>query len=317
MKVTEHIEKAKDPFISFEIIPPLRGGNINEIFELVEELVKHHPPFIDVTSHSAEVQYDETPDGGIKKKVKRKRPGTIGLSVAIKNKYNIDTVPHILCRGFTKEETEDALIELNYLGIENVLAVQGDDKGYKKPTPAGKTTNEYAMELVEQINSMNRGQYLESDLLDAAATDFCIGVAGYPEKHYESPNLKADLEVLKAKIKAGAHYAVTQMFYKNNYYFDFLERCGKAGIEIPIIPGLKILTSKKPLTSLPRDFFIDIPEELYNEVMEAKDKHIMEIGVEWACRQVEELLNNKVPSVHFYILQNAKPVNMLFDKLKL
>ncbi len=317
MKVTEHLEKAKNPFISFEIIPPLRGGSITELFELVDELVKHHPPFIDVTSHSAEVQYEETPDGGIKKKVKRKRPGTIGLSVAIKNKYNIDTVPHILCRGFTKEETEDALIELNYLGIENVLAVQGDDKGYKKPTPAGKTTNEYANELVEQINNMNNGHYLESDLLDATPTNFCIGVAGYPEKHYESPNMKADLEVLKAKIKNGAHYSVTQMFYKNEYYFNFVEQCRKAGIKIPIIPGLKILTSKKHLTSLPRDFFIDIPEDLYNEVMEAKDKHIMEVGVEWASRQVEELLNKNVPSVHFYILQNAKPVNMLFKKLKI
>lgn len=317
MKVTEHIENSKNPFISFEIIPPLRGGNISELFELVDELVKHHPPFIDVTSHSAEVQYEETPDGGIKKRVKRKRPGTIGLSVAIKNKYNIDTVPHILCRGFTKEETEDALIELNYLGIENVLAVQGDDKGYKKPTPAGKTTNEYANELVEQINKMNHGQYLESDLLDASPTNFCIGVAGYPEKHYESPNMTADMEVLKSKIKNGAHYCVTQMFYKNEYYFNFVEQCRKAGIKMPVIPGLKILTSKKHLTSLPRDFFIDIPEELYNEVMEAKDKHVIEIGVEWAYKQVEELLNRNVPSVHFYILQNAKPVNLLFEKLKI
>jgi methylenetetrahydrofolate reductase (NADPH) len=317
LKVIEHLENSKSPFISFEIIPPLRGGNINELFELVEDLVKLNPPFIDVTSHSAEVQYEETSDGGIKKRVKRKRPGTIGLSVAIKNKYNVDTVPHILCRGFTKEETEDALIELNYLGIENVLAIQGDDKGYKKPTPVGKTTNEYAVELVEQINRMNTGHYLEEDLLDATPTDFCIGVAGYPEKHYESPNMKADMEILKAKIKNGAHYAVTQMFYKNDYYFDYLKLCKKEGINIPIIPGLKILTSKKHLTSLPRDFFIDIPEELYGEVMAADDKHVMEIGVNWACKQVENLLNSKVPSVHFYILQNSKPVKMLFDRLNL
>ncbi|MCE1165562.1 MAG: methylenetetrahydrofolate reductase [Bacteroidetes bacterium] len=317
MKVSEHLANSKNPFISFEIIPPLRGGSITELFELVDELVKHHPPFIDVTSHSAEVQYEEIPDGGIKKRVKRKRPGTIGLSVAIKNKYNIDTVPHILCRGFTKEETEDALIELNYLGIENVLAVQGDDKGYKKPTPAGKTTNEYADELVEQINNMNKGHYLESDLLDATPTNFCIGVAGYPEKHYESPNMKADMEVLKSKIKNGAHYCVTQMFYKNEHYFNFVDQCRKSGINIPVIPGLKILTSKKHLTSLPKDFFIDIPEELYNEVMEAKDRHIIDIGVEWACKQVEELLNRNAPAVHFYILQNAKPVNMVFTKLKI
>ncbi|MCI0472128.1 MAG: methylenetetrahydrofolate reductase [Ignavibacteria bacterium] len=317
MKVTEHLDKAKNPLISFEIIPPLRGGDIRQLFETLEDLIKLNPPFIDVTSHSAEVQYEETAEGQIKKKVKRKRPGTIGISVAIKNKYNIDTVPHLLCRGFTKEETEDALIELNYLGIENVLAIQGDDKGYKKPTPHGKTTNEYADELVEQITAMNKGKYLEEDLLDASSTDFCIGIAGYPEKHYESPNIKADMEVLKSKIKKGAHYVVTQMFYRNDYYFNYLELCRQNGIQIPVIPGLKILTSKRHLTSLPKDFFIDIPEELYNEVISAKDKNVTEIGVEWAAKQVEELLNKGVPAVHFYILQNSKPVQMLFKKLKL
>jgi methylenetetrahydrofolate reductase (NADPH) len=317
LKVTEHLDKARNPLISFEIIPPLRGGDIKQLFETLEDLIKLNPPFIDVTSHSAEVQYEETSDGRIKKKVKRKRPGTIGISVAIKNKYNIDTVPHLLCRGFTKEETEDALIELNYLGIENILAIQGDDKGYKKPTPQGKTTNEFADELVEQVSAMNRGKYLEEDLLDASPTDFCIGIAGYPEKHYESPNIKADVEVLKSKISNGAHYIVTQMFYKNEYYFNYLELCRKNGINIPVIPGLKILTSKHHLTSLPRDFFIDIPEDLYNEVISAKDKNVTEIGVEWAAKQVEELLNKGVPAVHFYILQNSKPVQMLFKKLKL
>jgi methylenetetrahydrofolate reductase (NADPH) len=317
MKVIEHIIKSKNPFLSFEIIPPLRGGDIKQIFSIVEELLPLHPPFIDVTSHAAEVQYEETPSGEIRKKVKRKRPGTIGLSVAIKNKYNVDTVPHILCRGFTKEETEDALIELSYLGIENVLAVQGDDKGYKKPTPHGKTTNENALELVNQISRMNRGKYLEEDLLDASPADFCIGVAGYPEKHYESPNLKADMVTLKRKIDSGAHYVVTQMFYNNKYFFDFVKLCKESGIDVPVIPGLKVITSKRHLTSLPRDFYIDIPEDLYNEVTEADPKHIIDIGVEWARKQVEELLNSGVPSVHFYILQNTKPIQKLYKTLKL
>ncbi len=316
MKVVEHIINSKNPLISFEIIPPLRGGDIRQIFEIVEDLMKFKPPFIDVTSHSAEVQYEETPDGGIRKKVKRKRPGTIGLSVAIKNKYNIDTVPHILCKGFTKEETEDALIELNYLGIENVLAIQGDDKGFKKPTPAGKTINEYALDLVKQITAMNKGKYLEEDLLDAYATDFCIGVAGYPEKHFESPNMKADIELLKQKVKAGADYIVTQMFFDNKKFFKFVSMCRDAGINVPIIPGLKIITSKKHLNSLPKDFFIEIPEDLYGEIKESDPKHVMDIGVEWAVKQVEELFNNGTPSVHFYILQNAKPIQKFFKLLR-
>lgn len=315
MKVIEFLEKADRPLISFEIIPPLRGGDVQQIFHIVEELLKFNPPFIDVTSHSAEVQYEETPTG-IRKKIKRKRPGTIGLCVAIKNKFNVETVPHLLCRGFTREETEDALIELNYLGIENVLAIRGDEKGYKKPIPVGKTSNEYAVELVEQIANMNRGIYLEEDLLDATATDFCIGVGGYPEKHYEAPNLKTDIYYLKQKVNAGAHYVVTQMFFDNKHFFKFREMCLEAGIKVPIIPGLKIITSKSHLTSLPKDFFIDIPEELSGEVLEADSKHTIEIGVNWTLRQIEELIAGGVPAVHFYILQNVKPINMLFKKLK-
>lgn len=317
MKVTEHIEKAREPFISFEIIPPLRGGDINQLFSILDDLIQYRPPYIDVTSHSAEVQYEETTSGEIRKKIKRKRPGTIGLSVAIKNKYNVDTIPHLLCKGFTKEETEDALIELNYLGIENVLAVQGDDKGYKKPTPHGKTTNEYAIDLVNQIVKMNKGKYLEDDLLDAAPTHFCIGVAGYPEKHFESPNIKADIDILKKKINAGAHYVVTQMFYDNKYYYKFVERCRKEGINVPIIPGLKILTAKHHLTSLPKDFSVEIPEELYNEVSEANPKHVADVGVEWAKKQVEDLFNNGASSAHFYVLQNSSPIKKMFNLLKL
>ncbi len=316
MKVIEHLEKAKNPLISFEIIPPLRGGDIRQIFGIIDELIKYNPPFIDVTSHSAEVQYEETPEG-IRKKIKRKRPGTIGLCVAIKNKYNVETVPHLLCTGFTKEETEDALIELNYLGIENVLAVRGDEREYKKPIPHGKTSNVYTIELVEQIINMNNGIYLEEDLLDAASTDFCIGVGGYPEKHFEAPNLKTDIKYLKNKIDAGAHYIVTQMFFNNDHFFNFVKLCNEEGINVPIIPGIKILTTKKHLSSLPKDFIIDIPEELSEEILNSDSKYTQEIGINWAYKQVEALFNFGVPAVHFYILQNSTPVQKLIKKLNI
>lgn len=316
MKVTEHLNNAKDPLISFEIIPLPRGGDINMLFNIVDVLMKYNPPFIDVTSHSSEVHFEETPNG-IRKKVKRKRPGTIGISVAIKNKYNVDTVPHILCNGFTREETEDALIELNYLGIENVLAVRGDDIGYKKPVPEGRTSNIYALDLVKQVVDMNKGKYLEEDLLDAAPTNFCIGVGGYPEKHFESPNLKSDIRIAGEKVNAGADYIVTQMFYDNRYYFEFVKNCREAGITVPIIPGLKILTGKKQLNSIPKTFFVEIPEGLSSEISEAKPEHVVDIGVEWTAKQCEELLNEGIPSLHFYIMQNAKPIQKLFERLKM
>ncbi|MEO8664527.1 MAG: methylenetetrahydrofolate reductase [Ignavibacteria bacterium] len=316
MKVVEHFAKATKPLISFEITPISRGGDINILFNIIDDLIKYDPPFIDVTSHSAQVHYEETPTG-IRKKVKRKKPGTIGISVAIKNKYNIDTVPHLLCNGFTKEETEDALIELNYLGIENVLAVRGDDTGYKKPIPEGRSCNIYALELVHQIVNMNKGKYLEEELLDAAPTNFCIGVGGYPEKHFEAPNLNNDVKFAKEKVNAGAHYIVTQMFYDNKYYFEYVNKCRGEGIDVPIIPGLKVFTSKNQLSSLPKNFFIEIPEELSSEVLQAKKEHVIDIGIEWAVKQCEELLNKGVPSLHFYIMQNAKPLARLFKKLNI
>lgn len=316
MKVTEHLAKATNPLISYEIIPPRRGGDIQQLFTVVDELIKHNPPFIDVTSHAAEVQYNETP-AGISKKIKRKRPGTIGISVAIKNKYNIDTVPHILCRGFTKEETEDALIELNYLGIENVMALRGDDTGYSKPIPEGRSCNENSIDLIEQIKRMNNGNYLEEDLLDASKTNFCIGIGSYPEKHFESPNIKQDILITQKKIEAGADYIVTQMCFNNKHYFDYVDKCRAAGITVPIIPGLKIIANKTHLTSLPKNFYIDIPEDLSHEIFEAKNEHVLDIGVEWAAKQVEELLNNGAPAIHFYIMQYVKPIKLLFKKLKL
>jgi len=316
MKVIEHLKKANKPLISFELIPPKRGGDIKSLLAVLDDLAKYNPPFIDITSHAAEVIYEETPEG-IKKKVKRKRPGTLGICALIQNKYNIDAVPHVLCNGFTREETEDFLIEIQYLGIENVLAIRGDESGYQKPLQHGRSINVYGMDLVKQISDMNKGIYLEDNLLDAKASDFCIGVAGYPEKHFESPNLKTDISYLKEKIKAGAQYIVTQMFYNNKAYFDFVTTCRNEGIEIPIIPGLKILVAQSNLTSLPKNFYISVPEELADEVNAAKPEHSMEIGVNWAVKQVEELLKNNVPAIHFYIMQNSKPINMLMKKLKL
>jgi methylenetetrahydrofolate reductase (NADPH) len=316
MKVIEHLEKAQQPLISFEIIPPKRGGDIKSLLAVLDDLANYNPPFIDITSHAAEVIYDETAEG-IKKKVKRKRPGTLGICALIQNKYDIDAVPHVLCNGFTREETEDFLIEIQYLGIENVLAIRGDESGYQKPLLHGRSINTYAVDLVKQISDMNKGIYLEDDLLDAKETDFCIGVAGYPEKHFESPNLKTDIAFVKEKIKAGAQYIVTQMFYENQDYFDFLAACRQEGIEVPIIPGLKILTVKSNLTTLPKNFYINVPEKLSDEVSEAKPEQIVEIGVNWATKQVEDLLNNNVPAIHFYIMQNSKSINMLMKKLKL
>ncbi len=316
MKVTEHLDRAKSPLISFEIIPLQRGGDIQHLFSFMDNIIKYDPPFIDVTSHSSQVIYEETPTG-IRKKVKRKRPGTIGISVAIKNRYNIDTVPHILCNGFTKEETEDALIELNYLGIENVLAIKGDDSMFKKPVPEGRTCNTYALDLVKQIKAMNSGKYLEEDLMDAAPTNFCIGVGGYPEKHFGAPNLTTDIKYAKAKVDAGAEYIVTQMFFNNKYYFEYVDKCREAGITVPIIPGLKLITAKRQLKSIPSNFFVEIPEELTAEVMKVKPEQAMDVGIEWAVKQCEELLSRGVPLLHFYIMQDSGPIDKLFDKLKI
>ncbi len=316
MKVIEHLEKAKNPLISFELIPPKRGGDIRSLLSILDDIAKYNPPFIDITSHAAEVIYEETATG-IKKKIKRKRPGTLGICALIQNKYNIDAVPHVLTKGFTREETEDFLIELNYLQIQNVLAIRGDDSGYEKPIPEGKSKNLHASDLVTQIMNMNSGKYLEDSLLDARPTDFCVGVSGYPEKHFEAPNLKTDIKFVKEKVDAGADYVVTQMFYDNAHYFHFVELCREVGIKAPIIPGLKILTSKSHLTSVPKNFYINIPDGLADEVMVAKPEHVLDIGVEWAAKQVEELLNKNVPGVHFYIMQNSKPIIKLMERLKL
>lgn len=316
MKVTQHLSNAKQPLISFELIPPKRGGDIKSLLSVLDDIAQYHPPFIDITSHSAEIYYEETAKG-IVKKIKRKRPGTLGICALIQNKYNVDAVPHILTQGFTREETEDFLIELRYLGIDNVLAIRGDDNGYQKPIPEGKSANKYAVDLVSQITSMNKGKYLEESLLDAKPSDFCVGVGGYPEKHYEAPNLMTDIRFAKAKVDAGADYIVTQMFFENKVYFDYVDSCRKEGINVPIIPGLKILTNKSHLINIPKNFYINIPSELVDEVYAAKVENVMDIGVEWAAKQVEQLFNSGVPGIHFYIMQNSGPVKKLMERLKL
>lgn len=315
MKIVELLDKSTEPLISYEIIPPKRGSSAQQIMKIVSDLVEHEPPFIDVTSHSAQVYYEELTDGSWMRHVKRKRPGTLGLCAAIKHRFNIEPVPHLLCHGFTREETEDALIELNYLGIQNIMALRGDEIQVEKRVSSDRSVNEYAGDLVEQVRDMNSGQFLE-DIIDGTPTDFCVGVAGYPEKHFEAPNLTWDILNLKRKVDAGAQYVTTQMFFDNAHYFNFVERCRDVGINVPIIPGLKILTSKKQLQMLPKRFFLEIPEALAAEVEEAKPEHVVDVGVEWAVRQAEELMNANLPCVHFYILQKADIVKRVVSRLR-
>ena len=312
MKVIEHYNRATEPLISFEIIPPKRGGSVQSVFESLDKLVdKVKPPFIDVTYHAAEAYVEEQPDGTLKRIIRRKRPGTIGLCAAILHRYGIDPVPHLICEGFTKEESEDALIELNYLGIHNVLAIRGDNTGSQISLNLNGTVNKFAVDLVKQIQDMNRGKYLE-DLINAEPTHFCVGVAGYPEKHFEAPNLDWDIKRLKEKVEAGAEYIVTQMFFDNSAYFNFVEKCRKHGIDVPIVPGLKILTTTRHLKSLPKYFYLNIPDELTAKV-DANPENVKQIGVEWARQQTLELMEGGAPGIHFYVMGDPQPALDVID----
>lgn len=313
MKVTEHYDRATEPLISFEIIPPKRGGSIQQVFESLDQVQKFRPPFIDITSHAAEAEFVDLGNGTMKRQVKRKRPGTIGLCAAIKHRYDVDPVPHLICRGFTKEETEDALIELNYLGIENVLAIRGDDHAAPKPHHKDRAVNTYAVDLVRQIKAMNCGLYME-ELIDAVPTNFCIGVGGYPEKHDEAPNKKWDVQKLLDKVDAGADYIVTQMFFDNQVYFDFVNKCREIGITIPIIPGLKVLTQLVHLSRLPKIFNLSIPTDL-SDAVASDPKNAKDIGIEWSRKQCQELLDFGVPGLHFYIMADPTPAVSVIDSL--
>lgn len=314
MKVIEHLAKAQGPLFSYEIVPPPRGRSVKDIIEVVEALAPLEPPWIDVTSHSSTTYYQEKVDGSIQKRTLRKRPGTLGICGIIQNRFRIDTVAHMLCLGFSREETEDALIELSFLGIENVLALRGDTPNFQKPSRMDRTTNSYAADLVGQIKDLNQGRFLdELDRCDALG--FCVGVAGYPEKHFEAPSLKLDILNLKKKVDAGADYVVTQMFFDNKKYFAFVQACRDAGITVPIIPGIKILKAANQLKSVPKNFYIDLPDELAEEV-HLNPRHAEEIGKRWAQSQAEGLLNAGVPGVHFYVLNDVHAVVDIVHKIK-
>lgn len=309
MKVIDHliaVQKSKIPSFSFEIVPPQRGRSVEDLIQIVSSLQKFSPAWIDVTAHSSTVYYSEASDGTIVKRSKKKRPGTIGICGVIQNRFGIDTVAHILCEGFTREETEDALIELNYLGIHNILALKGDKKDHAKALPNYKTSNTYAYQLVEQIVKLKAGNYIE-EIENSKPLDFCIGVAGYPEKHFESPNEQLDIAYLKQKVDAGAEYIVTQMFFDNHAFFSFYEKCRNAGIQVPIVPGLKVIKSLQQLKSLASNFYINIPESLTKEIMK-NPENTAHIGKEWASKQVGELIERGHKSVHFYLMNDTETV---------
>ncbi|MDH3709986.1 MAG: methylenetetrahydrofolate reductase [NAD(P)H] [Cyclobacteriaceae bacterium] len=316
MKITEHLKNAKSTLFSIEILPPLKGQGIQSLFDHLDPLMEFNPPFVDVTYHREEYVYKDRGNGLLEKRSIKKRPGTVGICSAIKNKYNVDPVPHIICGGFTKEETENALIDLNFLDIDNVLVIRGDAIKTEGAFIPEKSGHNYAIELLDQVVNMNQGLYLDEDLQNASHTDFCIGVAGYPEKHFEAPNLKFDLSYLKKKAEMGADYIVTQMFYDNQRYFEFVEKCRAEGIEIPIIPGLKPITTIRQNTILPRIFHIDIPEELSDEIEKCQNNaQVVEVGVEWAVKQSKELIEFGVPCLHFYSMGKAEPVRKIAEML--
>lgn len=303
MKVTDHIKSAKDTVISFEILPPLKGKGIASLYNHLDPLMEFKPSFINVTYHRSEHIFKKTADGNFKKTVVRKRPGTESICAAIMNKYNVDTVPHLICGGFSVNDTEDALINLNYLGIDNVLVLRGDaakNETNFEPEPGG---HNYAIDLLKQVQNLNAGLYLEEDLKNTTKTKFCVGVAGYPEKHFEAPNMETDLQFLKQKVDAGADYIVTQMFFDNQKYFAFVDACRAIGITVPIIPGIKPVYTKKQLTILPKVFHIDLPAALSGEMIKCKtDADVEQVGTAWLLEQSRELKKAGVPALHYYTL---------------
>ena len=312
MKVTEHIKNAKKTLFSFEILPPLKGTSIESIYTSLDPLMEFNPSFVDVTYHREEFVYKKRPDGFLERRSVRKRPGTVGICAAIMNKYQVDTVPHIICGGFSKEETENALIDLDFLGIDNVLVLRGDpikSETYFNPNKGGHS---YASELLGQVHEMNNGIYLDEELKNLAPTNFCIGVAGYPEKHFEAPNMRSDIHFLKKKVEAGADYIVTQMFFDNQQYFDFVNLCRENDITIPIIPGIKPMSTKRQLTLLPQRFHLNVPNPLVDQVLKCKtNEAVRQVGVEWAIQQTKELIEFGAPCIHFYTMGKSDNVQKI------
>jgi len=316
VKVTEHIEQAKGKTLfSFEVLPSLKGRDIKDLYEGVEPLMDFDPKFINVTYHREEFIFKRLSNGLHEKIQMRKRPGTVSICAAIKNKYGVDTVPHLICGGFSRDETEVALIDMHYLGMNNVLALRGDPikgEGQFVPERDGHAT---ATTLVKQITEMNKGRYLDDEIVEGIPSDFCIGVAGYPEKHFEAQNLKTDLRYLKKKVDAGAHYIVTQMFFDNNKYFEFVDACRKIGINVPIIPGLKPITTIKHITFLPKTFHIDIPEALADELEKCKNNdQVKEVGIEWGIQQSKELIKRGAPCLHYYTMGKSEAVKRIVNE---
>lgn len=316
MKLTEIISSAKDTLFSIEILPPLKGKDINNLYHGIDPLMEFKPAFIDVTYHREEFILRKRKDGGFDKVYTRKRPGTVAICAALMNRYKVQAVPHLICGGFSKEETENALIDLNFLGIQNVLALRGDSVKNEPsfvPEPDG---NKDSLELVNQVVNMNHGRYLDSELENAMPTNFCIGVSGYPEKHFEAPNMSSDLRWLKQKVDAGADYIVTQMFFDNKKFFAFVEKCREMGINVPIIPGLKPMATKKQLVALPKIFSIDLPEDLVIAVEACKDdKAVKQVGIEWAIQQSKELKAAGVPVLHYYTMGLSEATKAIASKV--
>ena len=317
MKITEHIAKSPGTTqFTFEILPQLKGQSINQLFDVCDELMEFNPPFVDVTYHREEHIYKNAGNGLLEMKVIKKRPGTVGICAAIQGKYKVDAIPHILCGGFSKEDTENFLIDLDFLEIDNVVALRGDalkSETYFKPNRDG---HQYANELVGQIADLNKGIYLDDELLNSHATDFCIGVSGYPEKHMEAPSMESDIHFLKKKVAAGAEYMVTQMFFDNQKYFDFVEQVRAQGIDVPIIPGLKPLSTLKQLNMIPQRFHVDLPEALVKEVIKCKDnKAVRQVGIEWCITQSKELKKAKVPFLHYYSMSKSDNIKAIAREL--
>lgn len=315
MKVTEYFEKAKgQTLISFEVLPPLKGGSMQAIFNTLDPLMEFKPPFIDVTYHREEFIYKKRESGYYEKTAIRKRPGTVGICAAIMHRYGVDAVPHLICGGFTKEDTENALIDLNFLNIKNVLALRGDARVFEGRFIPEEDGHSYAIDLVRQIKDINRGKYLDSNIENGEPTDFCIGIAGYPEKHFEAPNMATDLAYTKAKIDAGANYIVTQMFFDNQKYFEYVKACRSIGIDVPIVPGLKPITKQYQLNALPRLFHIDLPDELVKELENAKTADARkQAGIEWSIQQSKELKAAGVPCLHYYTMGDSDTIRQIVE----
>ena len=319
MRVTDIFEQSNGKtLLSFEVLPPLKGGSMQAIFDSLDPLMEFKPPFIDVTYHREEYVYKKRPSGYYEKTAIRKRPGTVGICAAIMHRYGVDAVPHMLCGGFTKQETENALIDLAFLDVQNVLALRGDARKFEGRFVPEKDGHHYASQLVEQIVNMNEGHYLDEWIKDehASKTNFCIGVAGYPEKHFEAANLEHDLRYVKAKVDAGAHYIVTQMFFDNQKYFDYVDACRQIGIDVPIVPGLKPVTKLYQLNALPRLFHVDLPDDLVCEMTKAKDADARtQVGIEWCATQSKELKERGAPCLHYYTMGDSSTIRAIAEQV--